>query len=175
MKWPIIFGMFGLLAGNACFAHTHLRTVNESSRSPRPGYSVTVAAPTGPIRVALPIDITITVTNIGTHDIWWQAEAGDTAYKAFNVLLTKNGREVGTTFLQRKLTGRLRDSDPPGVVGGSSIVSAVAPGKSFMLTINLQRLYKITEPGLYTLQVSRYDEVTKTHVHSNALNLKIEQ
>jgi hypothetical protein len=45
----------------------------------------------------------------------------------------------------------------------------------FEIPMDLTRLYKITEPGLYTLKISRYDEVSKTTVYSNSLTLKIER
>jgi hypothetical protein len=43
----------------------------------------------------------------------------------------------------------------------------------FVMTIDLKRLYQITEPGDYTLEVSRDAEDDKTVVHSNSLALKI--
>ncbi|MGD0619529.1 MAG: hypothetical protein ABSB67_17920 [Bryobacteraceae bacterium] len=41
------------------------------------------------------------------------------------------------------------------------------------MTINLARLYEITEPGAYTLVLSRFDDYSKTTVRSNTLTLNI--
>jgi hypothetical protein len=41
------------------------------------------------------------------------------------------------------------------------------------MTIDLKRLYEITEPGEYTLDVSRIEDGNKTTVHANIVTLKI--
>jgi len=41
------------------------------------------------------------------------------------------------------------------------------------MPIDLKRLYEIKEPGVYTLDVSRFDEDSKTMVRSKTLTLKI--
>ncbi|HEY2236246.1 MAG TPA: hypothetical protein VGK01_22430 [Candidatus Angelobacter sp.] len=111
--------------------------------------------------------------NISGKDIAWEAEFGDTAYKAFHFSLTKGGHEVETTFFHRKITGKNRSGDPPEVSGGSSILATFAAGRSVVQTIDLKRLYQITEPGLYTLEVSRFDAESATMVRSKTLILKI--
>jgi len=91
-------------------------------------------------------------------------------------LLTKDGHEPETTVFHRMLRGTRRPDDPPVRSRGSKIVSLIEPGKSFELTIDLQRLYQITEPGEYILEVSREEEAgSKTTVHSNKLTLEIAQ
>ena len=44
----------------------------------------------------------------------------------------------------------------------------------FVFEIDLKRLYEIKELGVYTLDVSRFDEYIKMTVRSNSLTLKIE-
>ena len=43
----------------------------------------------------------------------------------------------------------------------------------FVITVDLKRLYQITEPGQYTLEISRVAEDDKTIVHSNTVTLNI--
>jgi len=88
--------------------------------------------------------------------------------------LERNGHEVETTFFHRKITGRNRLGDPNEVYAGSSVVFPNPPGKMFEMKIDLKRLYQITEPGEYTLHVSRYDEESKTTVDANAVTIRIE-
>jgi hypothetical protein len=175
MKWIRMFAMLGLLAACSCVAQTAADPSSQSSSSP-PGLSLSLAPPAGPITLAAPIKIVITVKNTSDKAIAWTAESGDTAYKAFDVLLTKGGRQPETTFLHRRIRRKPRPDDPPIAPEiGSLVVSLLEPGKSFKMTIDLKRLYQITEPGVYILEVSRYDEASKATVHSNRLTLNIAQ
>jgi hypothetical protein len=176
MKWIRMFGMLFLFAASSCVAQTASDPSSQSSSSP-PGFSITLSPPAGPITLGAPIEIAITVKNVSDKEIWWTAESGDTAYKAFHVLLTKGGHEPETTFLHRKIRGKPRPDDPIAVSSGtgSSLDSPVEPGESFKLTIDLKRLYQITEPGVYTLEVSRYDDLSKARIHSKRLTLEITQ
>jgi hypothetical protein len=98
---------------------------------------------------------------------------GDTAYKAFRVHLMKDSHEVTTTFFHRKITNRRLPDDPSQVEAGGSVVSSVPRGKSFTLMFDLTRLYEITEPGMYTFDVSRTEPDNKTTIRSNTLTLHL--
>ena len=174
MKWTTSLAMIALLIGTRCFAQT--QTGPPAQGPVRPGYSIAVTGPAGPVKLSAPIGVVVTVTNITDGDIYWNSDIGkDSAYRAFKFFLTKNGREVATTFFHRKISGRQKPGDPHEVAGGSSITLAHPPGKMFEIPIDLERLYEITEPGLYALEVSRYDQLSKTTVRSNTLTLNIER
>src|SRR5215467_9671267 len=97
-------------------------------------------------------------------------------YSVFAVsLLTKDGHEPETTLFHRSLRGTLRPDDPQMSWMGNSVIISLEPGKSFTMMIDLTRLYQITEPGVYTLRLSRYHEASNATVHSNTLTIKIEQ
>ena len=91
----------------------------------------------------------------------------------FTYLLVKDGREVETTFFHRKISGRNRSDGRPEVWTGSSILRPRPPGTIFVMPIDLNRLYEIKQPGAYLLDVSRFDEDSKTTVRSKTLTLKI--
>lgn len=145
----------------------------KTSPATAPNFSLMLVAPPGQTRVGEPVQVTVTVKNISAKEMPWRAEFSDTAYQAFHVLLTENGQELDKTPFHRKLRGEQRPGDPVEVEGGGSIVSDVAPGKSFSLTIDLARLYQIKGPGQYTLRVSRFDESNGTTVFSNAVAVSI--
>jgi hypothetical protein len=170
MKQIIIFATLAMV-GYCCAAQTSQSP--QTTASPQPAFSITLSPPAGPISAASPIEIKITVQNISGKDIAWEAEFGDTAYKAFHFSLTKGGHEVETTFFHRKITGKNRSGDPDEVSSGSSLLATFVAGKSVVQTIDLKRLYQITEPGLYTLEASRFDHESATMVHSKILTLKI--
>jgi len=164
--------MLVLLLGPYCFGQVPPTTAKPTSLNPE--FSITVDPPAAPSRLGSPINITVTVTNISGKEIYWSSDIGkDTVYKAFGILLKKDGREVETTFFHRKITGRQRPDDPPEAEGGSSIALPHPPGKMFVMTIDLTRLYEIKGAGLYTLGVSRFDEYSKTTVRSKTLTLNI--
>jgi hypothetical protein len=48
-----------------------------------------------------------------------------------------------------------RPDDPAEVEEGSSVAFPHPPGKIFVMTIELNRLYEIKEPGLYKLDINR--------------------
>lgn len=141
------------------------------------GYSLTIAPPTDQIRLGTTINITITVKNTSDSDIYWRAELGNTAYHAFRFLLIKDGKEVESTRFHRMIRNEPRPDDQTesAVGSGSSVVSALEPGKSFTLTIDLNKLYEIKQPGQYTITASRTEETKdgKFVVKSNAVTLDI--
>ena len=166
MKQIIFFVL--AIVGCGCIAQA-----TQSSASPQPAFSIALSTPARSISASSPIEIRITAQNISGKDIPWEADFGDTAYKAFHFLLTKDGHEVETTFFHRKITGRNRPGDPLEVSGGSSFLGTLPAGKSLVETVDLKRLYQITEPGLYTLEVSRFDNRSATMIRSKLLTLKI--
>jgi hypothetical protein len=143
--------------------------------TPKAGYSLTIVPPTDQIQLGAPINITIIVKNTSSNDIYWRAELDNTAYHAFHFLLQEGGKEVETTRFHRVLRNELRPDDKPESAEGSasSVVSALESGKSFTLTIDLTKLYEITQPGQYMLKISRTEEDNKTVVNSNTVPLNI--
>jgi len=170
------FAILIALSGVFCSAQTSPAAAN-SKPTPMPqgpGYTLTVDQPLSSISLKAPISVTMTVKNISGEEILWRAYRGkDSEYKGFRFLLKKNGQEVETTFLHRKLTGRQRQDDPSDVMSGSSIVFPWEAEKKFLMTIDLKRLYEITEPGQYTLDISRPEEDNKTVVRANTVTLDI--
>jgi hypothetical protein len=160
-----------LLASTPCLPQTS----PDVSSTLNAGYSLTIAPPTDQIHLGTPINITITVKNTSNSDIYWRAELDNTAYHAFHFLLTKDEKEVETTRFHRILRNEPRPDDQPETAwgSGSSVLSAVKPGKSFTLTIDLNKLYEIKRPGQYTLKISRTEDDNKTIVHSNTVTLNV--
>jgi hypothetical protein len=165
-----------MLTGTCFTARAQSANQARPSDGSQPSYAISVAGPTGPIKLGTPITVKVTVTNISQRDLYWQSELGkDSAYRSFTFLLSKNGHEAETTHFHRRLSGRQREGDPVEVPGsGSSILLPHPPGKMFEIPIDVTRLYQITEPGAYTFRVCRHDEASKTMVCSNDLTLRIQ-
>ena len=171
-----VFVIAVLISGQFSFAQTSPDSATKQAPPISSEVSITVDPPPSPIRLASLINVKVTVTNITDKEIYLEtvrSPNGMAAYMDFAYLLMKDGREVETTFFHRKITGRQRPDDPDGVWAGSFIVLPHPPGLIYQMTIDLKRLYEIKEPGVYTLEVSRFDQNHKTKVSSNTLNLKI--
>jgi hypothetical protein len=170
MKWTkllcVLSGFCSLLA--LC-SSLEAQTTTKTSAS----YSIAIASSPQPIQLNSAIIVTITVTNTSKSDIYWRAESHNTAFRAFRFSLTQDSHETETTAFHRMITGKQRPEDPPEVEGGSSIVAPIGPGKTVTFTVDLKQLYNITQPGLYTLDVTRTEENNKTVVRSNTLTLNI--
>jgi len=123
MKFSKLFALVLLLDGFSCFGQTAPSAAIERPTPPNPGYTISVAQPASDVQLGSPINITITIKNISSADVFWRADAPDTKYMAFRFLLSRDGSEVETTFFHRKLTGRQRPSDPLEVWSGSSILA----------------------------------------------------
>lgn len=176
MKQAGLFVIAVLLSGSRSFAQT---SPNTATKQPPLSsvLSIAVDPPPSPIRLGSPvINVTVTVKNISDKEIYLETvRTGNVSagYMDFNYLLMKDGREIETTFFHRKITGRNRPDDPQEVWSGSFIVLPHPPGVIYRMLIDLRRLYEIKEPGVYTLEVSRFDEDSKRKVRSNTLTLKI--
>jgi hypothetical protein len=106
------------LCGMCCFAQTAPSAAPAKPAAPNPAFTLTLAPPEGPFKLESPVTVNVTATNVSDKTIWWQWPRTTKDYGPYMVLgfrLTNNGREVETTFFNRKLTGRLRPDDPPEV------------------------------------------------------------
>jgi len=178
MKITIYSAMVILLSGIFCIASAQTPAAgNGSSTSTGPGYTLTLTQPTKNFKVDSPIHVTMTIRNITNKEILWRAipsTAKDSWYAGFRFLLAKNGKEAETTFFHREISGRQRPGDPNEVMSGSTILLPKPPGMIFVIAVDLKHLYQITEPGQYTLEVSRLAEDGKTFVHSNLVRINVE-
>ncbi len=163
-----------LLFGSCCFGQSSPNATTQKPTSSSPAFSLAVDPPAGPIRLGSPVNVTATLTNITTGDINLSSDkSGNGMYTDFTYSLTKDGHEAETTYFDRKITGRQRADDLQEVGAGSSILLPHQPGKVFVWTIDIKKLYQITEPGSYTFEVSRFDEYSKTVVRSKTVTLNM--
>lgn len=163
-----------MLSGVGLFgsAQTNSRTESETSASITPGYTITLMQPSSFFSLDSPILVGMMVTNITNKDVPWSADK-DAWYAGFHFLLKKDGREVETTFFHRVISGRQRPDDPIEVRSGSTILLFKPPGLMFVANVDLKQLYQITEPGRYTLEISRIAEDGKTIVYSNKVTVNV--
>ena len=179
MKWTKIVGALGLLVGFCCLAPMQAKAADQSPSRPAPAFSIVLTGPASPVPLNWPVRVTWTATNTSDRDVHWAFQwstSKDAGFLLFSYLLEKDGHEVETTFFNRKMSGRVRPDDPDLDVADlrrDTVLLPVPPGKMFEMAIDLKRLYEITEPGVYTFKVIRYDDVSKTTVRSNTVAITI--
>ena len=173
MKWNRFIATAALLSGPYCFAQAPMADT-EKPANQNPLFSIAVAPSDEHIKAGSPILVTVTVTNISGKNAAWPLGRGQNGpFKEFRYLLMKDGHETEMTVFHRKIVGRQRSDNAQELEAGSTIGS-VPPGVVRIFTRDLNCLYEIKEPGVYTLEVSLFDEASKkTIVHSNNLTLEI--
>jgi hypothetical protein len=144
--------------------------------SGKPNYTITITPPSRPLSLASPLLIEMYYTNTTSSDIYMTANICSTC-TGEQVLLTKDGKDVETTPLQRLSTGRGQPSDWKLVPGrhANTRTDRYPPGAFWKFNLDLRKLYNITEPGQYTVTASRTEYTTdgKVVVNSNTVTLDI--
>jgi hypothetical protein len=177
MRLAKFFALAILASGVSCLSQNAPKAADKERSAPtNPPISISVDFPVTPIRLgAQEITVNITATNVTDRDIWFELGRDKNGiYKSFKIVLMNDGAEVQTTFFHRKITGRQRPDDPLEVESESLFPVVYPPGRMFVDMIDLKRLYEISEPGVYTLDVSRFDEQSKATIRSKTVTLKIE-
>lgn len=135
-------------------------------------YSVVVRS-MGDCEVGKPMVVAIRVKNISDHPVSFRSYSFYPAYSYYRWLLTHNGKPVETTAFHRMLFGQQRPEDPPAIASGSHMYSSIAPNDGFELAADLNKMFVITEPGEYSLQIELRDQ-DGSSPKSNILVLKIQ-
>jgi hypothetical protein len=137
-------------------------------------FSLAISPVKAEVQVGEPKLITLVGTNLLSVNLLWLVDKGsDPICRDYHFLLLKDGHEVETTKLHRRLTGRTRPGDGEPVLMRSSFGVLQPPGKMFEYTVDLNDLYTITEPGIYTAVISRYDDASKSTVRSNEVTFAV--
>ena len=170
------FAMLMLLLGMSCSGQTTPGKARSAIESGEPNYTITITPPSGPLSLQSPLLIEMYYTNTTSSDIYMTADICSTC-TGERILLTKDGKEVETTAFQRRSTGRGSPSDsklfPPS--HGNSLTLRYRPGVFWKVSLDLRKLYNITEPGQYTVTASRTEETQDGNVvvNSNTVTLDI--
>ena len=171
------FAVLMLLSVLPCFGQPIGGKARSAIESGKPNYTITMTPPSGPLSLASPLLIETFYTNTTSSDIYMTADICRTC-TAEQILLTKDGKEVEATPFQRMSTGRGQPSDwkllPPDHTANTR-TNRYPPGVFWKVDLDLRKLYKITEPGEYTVKASRTEETKdgKIVVTSNTVTLDI--
>lgn len=140
-------------------------------------FSLTLSAGQSRVQVGFPVIVKIVAKNITNHKIllWWENayDQGGFVYRA-DVRDDKNNLSPDTKFGRRvKSRGVSPNMAPEDLMVGSGGYLPMKPGESRTDLVNVRKLCDLTHPGKYTIQVSRFDDESKTWVKSNFIGLTV--
>lgn len=130
--------------------------------------SITIGAANTSVSVGQPIPIDVQLKNTSDHAIGVGRVGGERngGIDYHVILLASNGRAVPRTKYGAAVdTGR---------VEGSAVLLQLKPGETLTQSFDLTKLFKLTEPGTYTLRAGRkLPERTGKMEWSNTLTLTV--
>ncbi|HEY4046918.1 MAG TPA: hypothetical protein VGM27_08635 [Acidobacteriaceae bacterium] len=137
-------------------------------------FSLTLSAAQSTVKTGQPQQLEVTLTNKTDHVIGInedRAYTGDFYYPL--TVRDEQSKDIPLTRRGRAIRGRPTLDDPPVAVNVDSFLVQLDPGHGLIDTINVTPLYDLTRPGRYSIQASRYDDVSKERVLSNVIDVTI--
>jgi hypothetical protein len=146
-----------------------------------PTFSISIRTATGnaTVKAGSLVALNVVTTNTTGHNIVLWAEKADReqAGVTYRVNVSDiNGKPLPDTPFGRQVKNRTdipNENHPTAFAGPSGEKLVLKPGESWPETIILNSLYDFKQPGIYTIQVERFDPVSGTMVKSNAVAVTI--
>jgi len=141
-------------------------------------FSLTIGAVNSKVSAGSQIWILVALENISGHEISVYREY--TPDQGGFVYTADVRDEKATAVPETKFNRRLQSHDTPEefarepyVVLGSGGEQGLGPGMRMTDRIDVSRLYDLSRPGTYTIQVQRLDLGSKTFVRSNKISVTV--
>jgi hypothetical protein len=147
-------------------------------------FSITISMTPDVVKTGSEARLNIVYTNISDHKVdllWIKGGASGELFGRIQIW-DDRGTPVGLSKFGRTLMGRDVTPQGPGpyylprdYVGGMIGIMArrILPGKTIEDAIVLSKVHDLSLPGKYTVQVERFDEITKTFVKSNKIAITV--
>lgn len=162
--WILLIGLGGLTA---------LPSV-EFAQGAKTPFSISISAPEPSVRVGSAIRINATITNTTSEDAWISMTTGSRGEFDFTIDVNDGTGHVPVeTEYFRAIKGKHGTSGPQLVVTYGGGPRLVKPGGSLTTAIQLDKLYDMSKPEKYAIQVGRPDEVSKETVKSNKITVTV--
>jgi hypothetical protein len=119
-------------------------------------FSVTLEAPNKPLKADAELRLRVTVKNISNHDIAFLRSVahGVSAHEGLRYKIhVLNSKAQPVPPSPRALA--LRNSKKPVVIFVENHALTLKPAESFVDEINVTELYDLSQPGIYTIGVTR--------------------
>jgi hypothetical protein len=145
-----------------------------------PTLKLTISVPEPVVRAGADVRVNVVLRNVGDHPVnliaaprVFNGAVGEVHYYRATVTDEKGNSAVFTAF-GKKIWGE--DAAPGALFDGSMILaSPLNPGEEDRHSLMISKLYDLSKPGKYTIQVTRLDlEGTKIQLKSNAITVTVE-
>jgi hypothetical protein len=143
----------------------------------QPAFSIAISAP-DVISAGSEPKLSIVLKNTSDHEIMLgrSVQPGHGELHHDVEVRDDKGDLAPETEYHRKIKGRLsatpgKAPPPPNV--RSDIFIPMKPGETRNDDLTISKLYDLSKPGKYTIQVSRFDEDTKGVVKSNTITVSV--
>jgi hypothetical protein len=154
-----------------------------AAQSPMPAFSLSIAAEPQTIKPGAEVTLFIGLTNNTQRQLSFPMMDRYQAESNFTIHVTDpTGEPAGKTRFYRMMTGDKTGKDavePPydprhEVISVGSLDSwAVPPGKTVEGKAVLNKLFDMSKPGKYTIQVEKIDDLSKAVVKSNIVTITV--
>jgi len=145
------------------------------AQAPTPDYSLTIRAIPAEAKAGTAINLSIAWKNLSDRSFrvaqeYKNPKRVDEAYRTY--VRDEKGNLAPETAWGREIrTGK--SEGPPTLQTGAAYRYDLEPGEVFTQSILLNRLYDLSQPGKYTVQVEHLDPQTKLAVKSNVIELSV--
>ncbi len=164
-----------------------------SSHRAKPAFSLTISTSQHVVKAGSEIMVKITMTNISHHDIYGSIAVATNSVlgENFYEIEVKNHKGVRAPLTRYGYLARGKvpppDKSPPSLSGnasqpgdardalfmGSVVSTTIPPEESSGDAIIANKLYDLSQPGKYSIQVTHRDPESKTTVRSNTITVTV--
>jgi hypothetical protein len=144
----------------------------------KPPFSLTLVAENATLKAGSPVMVKVTMKNESEHNISVYTEGtsdqGGFVYKAD--VWDEKGSTAPETKFGRSIQGHDTPEDlrrEPYVIVTSGGEGILAPGQTQSDQVNLNKLYELSRPGKYTIQLRRFDAESNSFVLSNKVQVSV--
>jgi hypothetical protein len=138
-----------------------------------PSVTFTLSAEPTRVRPGEAIRLTIKLTNTSTREILVLNDIGTAAADYDVVVRDSRGEEPPVTALFRFFHGGRLPSDPSFYSTYSRSGKIVHPDETIGAGLQLDELFDLSRPDVYTVSVERLDQTTTVKVRSNAIEIAV--
>ena len=157
------------------------RSISGQARGGSPAVKETIAltlsASEDMVKTGSPITVTVALKNVSDHEIlYWRentSDAGGSEYKVDvwdDKSFTARETKFGLALKGRSDSTSLTPDTPVDSSGGWLTLK---PGEGLTDKLNVSKLYDLSQPGKYSIQIRRFDEETKSFVKSNKITVTV--
>ncbi|PYX10063.1 MAG: hypothetical protein DMG88_03995 [Acidobacteria bacterium] len=147
-----------------------------SRARPAASFSLTITALQNPVKAGSEVRIEMVVTNISNREITVSRSNGEgqAEFSGYTAeVRDRKGNLSSETKYGRGLKGEGGTPEAPTVTVTNDILFPLQPGKKLKDMLIVSRLWDMSQPGVYSIQVQRTDPDTGILVRSNSVTVTV--